>query len=79
MVREGILAYGEDCLWNADQSGFEYEMRPGRTLDFVGARHVLALSQSQNSMTHSYKVMMCVSPGVRKFLPVLFITLQEPK
>ncbi|GAU90447.1 hypothetical protein RvY_02861 [Ramazzottius varieornatus] len=30
-------------------------------------------------MTHSYKVMMCVSPGVRKFLPVLFITLQEPK
>ncbi|GAV00668.1 hypothetical protein RvY_11486 [Ramazzottius varieornatus] len=26
MVREGILAYGEDCLWNADQSGFEYEM-----------------------------------------------------
>ncbi|GAU88630.1 hypothetical protein RvY_01296-1 [Ramazzottius varieornatus] len=30
-------------------------------------------------MTHSYTVMMCVSPGVRKFLPVLFITLQEPK
>ncbi|GAU97240.1 hypothetical protein RvY_08571 [Ramazzottius varieornatus] len=46
MVRERILAYGEDCLWNADQSGFEYEMRPGRTLDFVGAKHVLALTQS---------------------------------
>ncbi|GAV04825.1 hypothetical protein RvY_15045 [Ramazzottius varieornatus] len=79
MVRERILAYGEDCLWNADQSGFEYEMRPGRTLDFVGAKHVLAVTQSQNSMTHSYTVTMCVSPGVRKFLPVLFITLQEPK
>ncbi|GAU89245.1 hypothetical protein RvY_01817 [Ramazzottius varieornatus] len=54
-------------------------MRPGRTLDFVGAKHVSALTHSQNSMTHCYTVMMCVSPGVRKFLPVLFIMLQEPK
>ncbi|GAV03962.1 hypothetical protein RvY_14316 [Ramazzottius varieornatus] len=60
------------------QSGFGYEKRPGRTPDFVGAKHVLALTQSQSSMTHSYTVMMCVPPGVRKFLPVLFITLQEP-
>ncbi|GAU99984.1 hypothetical protein RvY_10913 [Ramazzottius varieornatus] len=79
VVRERVQAYEKDCLWNADQSGFEYEMRPGRTLDFVGAKHVLALTQSQNSMTHNYTVMMCVSPGVRKFLPVLFIALQEPK
>ncbi|GAU94779.1 hypothetical protein RvY_06496 [Ramazzottius varieornatus] len=41
-VRSRIQAYGLDCLWNADQSGFEYEMRPGRTLDFIGAKHVLA-------------------------------------
>ncbi|GAU94406.1 hypothetical protein RvY_06185 [Ramazzottius varieornatus] len=54
-------------------------MRPGRTLDFVGAKHVLALTQSHNLMIHSYTVMMCVSPGVRKFLPVIFITLQEPE
>ncbi|GAU95564.1 hypothetical protein RvY_07162 [Ramazzottius varieornatus] len=65
---------GEDVT-----SGFEYKIRPGRTLDFVGAKHLLALTQSQNSMTHSYTAMMCVSPGVRKSLPVLFITLQEPK
>ncbi|GAV02643.1 hypothetical protein RvY_13182 [Ramazzottius varieornatus] len=61
-VRSRIQAYTLDCLWNADQSGFEYEMRPGRTLDLVGAKHVLALTRSMNSMTHSYTVMMCVSP-----------------
>ncbi|GAU98745.1 hypothetical protein RvY_09853 [Ramazzottius varieornatus] len=78
-VQSRIQAYGLDCLWNADQSGFEYEIRPGRPLDFIGAKHVLALTQSENSMTHSYTVIMAVSPGNRKFLPVLFITLQEDK
>ncbi|GAU90233.1 hypothetical protein RvY_02681 [Ramazzottius varieornatus] len=45
LVRSRIQAYGLDCLWNADQSGFEYEMRPGRTLDLMGAKHVLALTR----------------------------------
>ncbi|GAV00910.1 hypothetical protein RvY_11693 [Ramazzottius varieornatus] len=79
LVKSRIQAYGQDCLWNADQSGFEYEMRPGRTLDFVGAKHVLALTISENSMTYSYTVMMCVFPGTRKFLRILFLTLQEDK
>ncbi|GAU91332.1 hypothetical protein RvY_03604 [Ramazzottius varieornatus] len=52
-------------------------MLPGRTLEFVGAKHVLALTRSENSMPHSYTVMICVSPG--KFPPVLFLTLQEDK
>ncbi|GAU90516.1 LOW QUALITY PROTEIN: hypothetical protein RvY_02922 [Ramazzottius varieornatus] len=34
---------------------------------------------SENSMTHSYTVMMTISPGKRKFLPQLWITLQEDK
>ncbi|GAU93169.1 hypothetical protein RvY_05149 [Ramazzottius varieornatus] len=79
LVGSRIQAYGLDCLWNADQSGFEYEMRPGRTLDLVGAKHVLALTRSESSMTHSCTVMICVSPGARKYLAVLFITLQEDK
>ncbi|GAU87649.1 hypothetical protein RvY_00464 [Ramazzottius varieornatus] len=79
LVRSRIQAYGLDCLWNADHSGFEYEMRPARTLDLVGAKHFLALTRSENSMTHSYTVMMCVSPGARKYLPLLSITLQEDR
>ncbi|GAV03997.1 hypothetical protein RvY_14345 [Ramazzottius varieornatus] len=79
LVRSRIQAYRLDCLWNADWSRLEYEMRPGRTLDLVGAKHVLALTRSENSMTHSYTVMMCVSPGARKYLSVLFITLQKDK
>ncbi|GAU90143.1 hypothetical protein RvY_02607 [Ramazzottius varieornatus] len=75
LVRSRIQAYRMDYLWNADQSAFEYEIRPGRTLDFVGTTHVLVLTPSENSMIHSYTVMMCVSPGTRKFLPVLFLTL----
>ncbi|GAU95232.1 hypothetical protein RvY_06882-1, partial [Ramazzottius varieornatus] len=78
LVRSRIAEYGLDCLWNADQSGFEYEMRPGRTLETAGVKHVEAITQSENSMTHSYTVMMAVSPGRRKF-PVLFLTLKEEK
>ncbi|GAU98204.1 hypothetical protein RvY_09382 [Ramazzottius varieornatus] len=73
VIRERVQAYGKDCLWNANHSGFEYGMRPGRTLDFVGAKHVSALTRSQNSMTHGYTVFPL------KFLQVHFITLQEPK
>ncbi|GAU99679.1 hypothetical protein RvY_10640 [Ramazzottius varieornatus] len=79
LVKSRIQAHGLDCLGNANQSSFQYEMRPGQTLDFVGAKHVLALTRSENSMTHSYTVMMCVSPGTRKFLPVLIFTLQGDK
>ncbi|GAV09194.1 hypothetical protein RvY_18771-2 [Ramazzottius varieornatus] len=79
LVRSRIAEYGLDCLWNADQSGFEYEMRPGRTSETAGVKHVEAITQSENSMTHSYTVMMAVSPGRRKFLPVLFLTLKEEK
>ncbi|GAU97070.1 hypothetical protein RvY_08429 [Ramazzottius varieornatus] len=79
LVRLRFQEYELDCLWNADQSGFEYEMRPGRTSDLVGAKHVLAFTRSENSMTHGYTVMMCVSPGARKYLPVLLITPQEDK
>ncbi|GAU90948.1 hypothetical protein RvY_03295 [Ramazzottius varieornatus] len=74
-----ISDYGLDCMWNTDQSGFDYEMRPGRILHLAGAKHVLAICQSENSMTHSYTVMMTISPGTRKFLPQLWITVQEDK
>ncbi|GAU88554.1 hypothetical protein RvY_01235 [Ramazzottius varieornatus] len=79
LVRSRISDYGLECMWNTDQSGFDYEMRPGRTLHLAGAKHVLAICQSENSMTHSYTVIMTISPGTRKFFPQLWITLQEDK
>ncbi|GAU91459.1 hypothetical protein RvY_03707 [Ramazzottius varieornatus] len=79
LVRSRISDYGLDCMWNTDQPGFDYEMRPVRTLHLAGANHALAICQSENSMTHSYTVMMTISPGTRKFLPQLWITLQKGK
>ncbi|GAV09075.1 hypothetical protein RvY_18673 [Ramazzottius varieornatus] len=79
LVRSRIADHGLDCLWNTDQSGFEYEMRPGRTLEQKGVKHVEAITQSENSMTQFYTVMMTISPGIRKFHPILFITLKEEK
>ncbi|GAU88629.1 hypothetical protein RvY_01296-2 [Ramazzottius varieornatus] len=67
VVRERIQAYGKDCLWNADQNGFEYEMRPGRTLDFVGAKHVFSthtVSELDDSQLHCYDVRFTRCPQV---------------
>ncbi|GAV06499.1 hypothetical protein RvY_16475 [Ramazzottius varieornatus] len=79
LVRSRIAEHGLDCLWNTDQSGVGYEMRPGRTLEQKGVKPVEAITQSENSMTHSYTVMMTISPGTRKFHPILFITPKEEK
>ncbi|GAU97881.1 hypothetical protein RvY_09107-1 [Ramazzottius varieornatus] len=54
-------------------------MRPGRTLGTAGVKRVEAITQSENSMTHSYTVMMAVSLSRPKFLPVLFLMLREEK
>ena len=79
VVRSQIEEFGLQCMYNTDQSDFEYEMHPGRTLHSSGEKHVLALSRSQNSMTHSYTIMMTVSAGDQKFLLILFVTLEEHK
>ncbi|GAU93974.1 hypothetical protein RvY_05824 [Ramazzottius varieornatus] len=77
--RSRIAEYGLDCLWNADQSGFEYDMRPGRTLETAGVKHVEAIIQSENSMTHGHTKMMAVSPGKQRciFLADLWKTFTD--
>ena len=39
-VRSRIDEFSPNCIYNTDQSGFEYEMRPGRTLHPTGAHTV---------------------------------------
>ena len=43
-------------IYNTDQSGFNYEMHSGRTLDFKGVKDVSSLIQSSSALTHSYTI-----------------------
>ncbi|OQV21417.1 hypothetical protein BV898_04626 [Hypsibius exemplaris] len=45
-VKELITSYGPDCVLNADQSGFQYEIHSGRTLRTRGTKKVKACVQS---------------------------------
>jgi len=45
--------YTPDCIFNTDQSRFEYEMTASRTLSEQGEKHTTALIQSMTSVTHS--------------------------
>jgi len=43
-------------IYNTDQSGFNYEMHAGRTLDFKGIKQVTASVQSISATSHSYTI-----------------------
>lgn len=64
------------CIWNFDQSGFNYEHSNFRTLSHKGEKDTLMLVKSMKSVTHSYSVMPLLSmDGV--LAPKLLICLQE--
>jgi hypothetical protein len=73
--------YFEDYLpsqiFNSDQSGFNYEIHSGRTLDFVGVKSVEGVVQSISSTTHSYTIQPTISADGDLLSP-LFVVLQEP-
>lgn len=75
-IKEKMLIVGESNIWNSDQSGFNLEMHTGRTLSFKGELKVEALTQSINSMTHSYTIQPIISAGGVLLSPLL-IVLQE--
>ena len=79
-VQEVVAIKGtfERYVYNTDQSGFNYEMHSGRTLDFQGVKTVTAVVQSKGALTHSYTI----QPLIRidgKLHPILFICLQEAR
>ncbi|OQV22538.1 hypothetical protein BV898_03364 [Hypsibius exemplaris] len=75
-VKELITSYGPDCVLNADQSGFQYEIHSGRTLRTRGTKKVKACVQSISKMTHSYTIMPIIDANGKLFSP-LFIVMKE--
>ncbi|KYN09510.1 hypothetical protein ALC57_18378 [Trachymyrmex cornetzi] len=71
--KEKILIVGENNVWNSDQSGFNLEMYIGRTLSFKGELKVEALTQSINSMTHSYTIQSIISASGVLVSPLLIV------
>jgi len=67
---------GIENVFNSDQSGFNLEMHTGRTLSFKGQQKIETLTQSTNSMTHSYTIQPLISASGSLLSPLLII-LQE--
>ena len=63
-------------VFNTDQSGFNLEIHSGRTLDFRGVKHVLAVCEQINLTTHSYTIQPIIS-ATGKFVSPLFVVLKE--
>jgi len=58
-VKSELLLVGESNIFNSDQSGFNLETHAGRTLK--GSSKVECLTQSLNSLIHSYTIQPLVS------------------
>lgn len=65
--------YEEDCIYNADQSGFQREVLSNRTLETRGSKIVEATVQSVHATTHSYTIMPMVSMSGRLVSPLLVV------
>jgi len=63
---------------NTDQSGFNLEIPPTRTLSHTGEKTTIAAVNSVNSTTHSYTVQYS-STKAGTLLPKVFICLKEAK
>ena len=68
----------DGCVWNADQSGFEYEPIRNRTLTFKGEKIVEARVADKNACTHSYTIQVHISKA-GTLGKNLFINFQENK
>lgn len=63
-------------IYNTDQSGFNLEVRSGRTLAVSGIKVIPSTVQSVNATTHSYTIQPTIS-AAGDLLSPLFIVLQE--
>jgi len=54
--------YSPDCIWNTDQTAFQYELVSTRTLSNKGEKTTMASAVSpKNKVTHSYTVQYIIS------------------
>lgn len=76
-VKKIIPKYKLESVFNADQSGFRYELVSNRTLSFSNERSTFVAVKSLNATTHSYTIMPLIT-AAGKLLNPLFLCLQEP-
>ncbi|KAL1487471.1 hypothetical protein ABEB36_008988 [Hypothenemus hampei] len=76
-IKNEMVSYGYDNVYNSDQSGFNLELHAGRTLFLAGAKHVESIVQSKISTTHSYTVQPLISASGKLVSPLL-VVLREP-
>lgn len=77
-VKSYIEKYGTQNVYNADQSGFQFEIHSGRTLTVEGTKQVECVVESVSSTTHSYTIQPTIN-AEGKLLSPLFIILKETK
>ena len=77
-VREKIEEIGAENVYNTDQSGFNIEIAPSRTLSHIGEKATESIVQSLSATTHSYTIQPIISAS-GKLLSPLLINLQEVK
>lgn len=76
-VKYYITRYGFENIYNSDQSGFQLELRSGRSLAIEGTKKIECIAQSISATTHSYTIQPTIS-GDGRLLSPLFIVLKEP-
>lgn len=76
-IKSLIPVYGEDNVYNTDQSGFKIELYSGRTLAEKGAKDVELSYQQKNSATHSYTIQPTFSASGQVFSPLLIVLAEK--
>lgn len=76
-IKEKVEQYGLDNIFNSDQSGFQLELRSGRSLEFIGTKRVEKKSQSVTSLTHSYTIQPTITADGRLLSPLLVLLKEK--
>lgn len=72
-----IPLYGEENVFNTDQSGFKIEHYSGRTLEEKGTKQVELSYQQSSSATHSYTIQPTFSAAGRSISPILIVLAEK--
>lgn len=74
-VKPFIQTFGENNVFNADESGFQLEIHSGRTLALQSTKTIETVVQSISATTHSYTILPLISASGQLLSP-LFIVLK---
>ena len=77
-TREKMRKYSLDKIVNFDESGVNYEMQTTRTMSDVGEKHTEMVVGSKSKGTHSYTVLISISPSGLVVGPTFLIFQEKP-